>query len=460
MSSQDFEQCKSPWLISSLADWIKACSSEGSFNFSDLSNALIGLFTHTIPTLGFVAAERITLPLLDSLTKQGFLSVDKVSGLVIINSEVEPSGVLPMITLKGCYSHKVHDYKDNDDLHSSRYRCYSSRCWKTLPYKTILPNLERAMAMDDSDRLNWTKVWGISDEELANLDKKVIERQSAIHELIATEDSYVRGLKVFLNVFGNSFLQNRNILSNATKFYETTFKSVTGLIDSNDTKFLSFLKARQSQQGPYIDCIGDLILNWLKTAKDPYIIRAKTYPFSSQVYLSEKKKNIAFVSWLGSVEQGPNVSKQQKFDILNSSPFTRLCRYNLLFDRIKKSTPEGHPDHELLERCKQECESILTDYNLISGEAIDLHKILTLEERIEFGNNEETKVELRLTEGRRKLVHEGDVLRKGELKIDFVDTHLILLDHYLIIAKIRKDNPDKYFVTKKVSCFFYFSFCF
>lgn len=448
LSSKDFEQCKTPWLISSLSSWIQQYATQRDMTFEELSEALIGLFRHTVPTLGWVAAERVTVPLLESLTRQKFISVDKSTGLVIVDGTVSPTGVLPTLSNKGCYSSKSHSY-DKEDSSCTNYRCYSSRCWRSLPYKAVLPEMERALQMDDSDRLNWGKLWRIPDEEVAKMDKKVIERQSAIHELIATEETYVRGLKIFLSIYGESLARVRPaIFPQQKKFWDNTFGCIQGLIDCNGAQFLSHLKARQSQQGPFIDNIADLIMNWLKVARVPYINRANTYSFSYRVMVSEKSKNEAFSHWLASVEHDPRVSRQQKFDFLISSPFTRMCKYNLLFGRIKDSTPPEHPDYQLLDRCMEECKSILNEYNVRHGEAEDLSSILTLDEKIEFRSAEE-KVDLRLSEGRRKIVYESNVLRKGEFGIDFVDTHMILLDHYLIMAKVRKEHVDKYLVSKK-----------
>lgn len=449
LSSKDFEKCETPWLISSLSNWILQYATLRDMTFEELSEALIGLFRHTVPTLGWVAAERVTVPLLESLTSQKFLSVDKDSGLVVIESSISPSGVLPTLIGKGCYSSRTHSYDDTDSS-CTNYRCYSSRCWRTLPYKSVLPEMEKALQMDDSDRLNWAKLWGLADEDLGKLDKKVIERQSAIQELIATEETYVRGLKVFLSVYGESLARIRPpIFPQQKKFWNNTFGCIQGLIDCNGAQLLSHLKARQSQQGPFVDSIADLILNWLKVAREPYMNRASTYSFSHRVMVSEKGKNELFSQWLDSVEHDPRVSRQQKFDFLISSPFTRLCKYNLLLGRIKASTLPSNPDYELLDRCMEECKNILNDYNARHGEAEDLSSILTLDEKIQFRSAEE-KVDLKLSDARRKIVYESDVLRKGEFGIDFVNSHMILLDHYLIMAKVRKEHMDKYLVSKKV----------
>lgn len=480
LSSKDFERCEEPSLISSICLWIEYLNSRSEMTYETLSESLIGLFRHTVPTLGWVAAERITVPLLETLINSKFLSIDEEFGILVVDYRYSTTGVIPTLTGKGCYAPRTHvnnnnnnngscshhgvdktkTNQKNDSTLTPSYRCYSSRCFRTIPYKPVLPAMEDALKINDSDRVNWAKIWNLSDEDLGKLDKDLVQRQCAIQELIGTEEIYVRGLKAFLNVYGDYLSRAKpHVVPNQNKFWSDTFGCIQGLIESNDNQLLTHLKIRQVQQGPYIDSVADLILNWLKVARNPYLARASTYSYAMRVVASEKGKNELFAAWLDKAEHDPRLTRQQKFDFLVSSPFTRLCRYNLLFGRIKASTPKSNPEYDLWDRCIEECRSIVEDYNRIHGESEDISSIMTLEERIQFPSPEE-KVDLRLWDSRRKIYYQGDVLRKGEYGIDYVDTHMILLDHYLILAKFKKDNLEKYLVSKRVSgesFFFFFS---
>ncbi|VVT45824.1 uncharacterized protein SAPINGB_P000909 [Magnusiomyces paraingens] len=449
LSSRDFDLCETPWAISSICLWIEYLNTIAEMSFETLSEALINLFCHIVPTLGWVAAERITVPLLESLTKCSFLTINEDTGVLMVNPYHAISGVLPSITGRGCYSSRSHQF-DNTAKDKQIYRCYSSRCSRTIPHKPVLPNINLAQKFNDSDRVNWAKIWNLSDDDLSKLEKKVIERQCAIQELIGTEEIYVRGLKAFLNVYGDYLNRAKPpVVSNQARFWNDTFGCIQGLIDSNDNQLLTYLKIRQAQQGPFIQSIADLVLNWLKAARTPYLQRASTYSYAMRVVSSEKsKKNELFAAWLDKAERDPRLTRVQKFDFLMSSPFMRLCRYNLLFDRIRASTPVDDPEYRLWGRCIDECRIIVEEYNRIHGESEDISSIMTLEERITFPNLEE-KVDLRLRDSRRKIYYEGDVLRKGEFGLDYVDTHMVLLDNYLILAKVKKDNLEKYMVTKR-----------
>ena len=63
-----------------------------------------------------------------------------------------------------------------------------------------------------------------------------------------------------------------------------------------------------------------------------------------------------------------------------------------------------------------------------------------------------SKVDLGLKDAGRKIIHQGDVTRKSDNKLKWLDVHLILLDNYLVMTKRRRDRGvERYYVSKQVS---------
>jgi len=61
------------------------------------------------------------------------------------------------------------------------------------------------------------------------------------------------------------------------------------------------------------------------------------------------------------------------------------------------------------------------------------------------------EVELGLEDPRRRVVYRGDVIRKSDNKVEWLDIHLILLDNFLIMTKRRKDaDVERLYVSKRV----------
>ena len=67
----------------------------------------------------------------------------------------------------------------------------------------------------------------------------------------------------------------------------------------------------------------------------------------------------------------------------------------------------------------------------------------------------EIKADLGLKERNRKVLHRGDVLRKSDTKLEWLDIYLILLDNYLIMTEKRRERGvERYFVANLVSIFY------
>jgi hypothetical protein len=62
------------------------------------------------------------------------------------------------------------------------------------------------------------------------------------------------------------------------------------------------------------------------------------------------------------------------------------------------------------------------------------------------------KIDVGLADATRKVIHTGDVTRKSDNKLEWLDIHLVLLDNFLIMTKIRRDRgSERYWVSKQVS---------
>lgn len=64
------------------------------------------------------------------------------------------------------------------------------------------------------------------------------------------------------------------------------------------------------------------------------------------------------------------------------------------------------------------------------------------------------KIDLGLQDATRKVIHRGDVSRKSDNKLEWLDIHLILLDNFFIMTKKKRDRGvDRYWVSKQVIFF-------
>jgi RHO1 GDP-GTP exchange protein 1/2 len=147
------------------------------------------------------------------------------------------------------------------------------------------------------------------------------------------------------------------------------------------------------------------------------------------------------------------------------SPNRKIQRVLLLFAGIIENTEETNRDRETLQKASDELKEIAHEcdarytlslnhkINFRTGETTANLLRVELDQKLVFKSNPklETKVELGLKEGSRKVLHRGDVSRKSDNKLEWLDIYLILLDNYLIMTKKRKEKGvERYHVSKQV----------
>ncbi|CAN6649846.1 hypothetical protein TRVA0_024S00496 [Trichomonascus vanleenenianus] len=445
LSSRDFSKCEEAWSLQCLGEWISLYYPEdGDMLYSELVKALAGLFTHKVPTLNWVRAERLASHAVESMANYGFVKLDAVEGgeeKVILQLHVELNGVLTTLAGNGCYSSFSHS---GDNL--LNYRCYSPRCSRTLPMKDM-PKMDLQVAPESNT--DWAAYWNLSEDQLAEIDRRETKRQYAIHELITGEEGYVRDLTTLMRVFGDSLAAcDPPIMKKQNEFWLNSFGTIRAIIDCNTEHLLTILKLRQKEQGPFVAGVADIVLGWIKQARPLYIAYADTYLLADRQLRTERDFNPSFAQWFERVSKDPRTrGVPHGFYFHRAIP--RLARYGLLLKSIQKATLSSDPEWQLLERAIKECDEVTGLCNQRLAQVEKRIEILDLQSQIRFKSAEET-ADLRLTDKRRRVLRRGDVTRRGDYRMDWVPTHLILFDNFLVLSKIRKGmSSNQYYVTKK-----------
>ena len=86
------------------------------------------------------------------------------------------------------------------------------------------------------------------------------------------------------------------------------------------------------------------------------------------------------------------------------------------------------------------------------GESAGSLQRMELQEKLVFKTSQKDQnVDLGLTEPTRKVINRGDVVRKSENKLEWLDIHVILLDNFLIMTKKKRERGmDRLLVSKQV----------
>ncbi|XP_065644163.1 rho guanine nucleotide exchange factor 12 isoform X6 [Hydra vulgaris] len=269
---------------------------------------------------------------------------------------------------------------------------------------------------------------------LKKLKGKEIKRQEVIHELIHTEKTHVRNLKVLFKVFYKPLMKN-NILSESQ--VKDIFPNLEELLDIH----VSLLKAmKERSKNEVIEVIGDIMLEKFDGEAGRHAIEAYGKFFRGQKCALERLKKLKETKrelfTFMTKQETHRWCRRLKFTDILASTHQRLSKYHLLLASILKVTPTSHPDYKPVEKCYDCCVHLLNTVNAEMKEAENNLRLEELAKKIEdtrkLDNVHQADMKLDFTS--RKLVHEGDMLwRINPNKI--ISIHAVLLNDMLVILK-------------------------
>ncbi|KAJ5833592.1 hypothetical protein N7474_001903 [Penicillium riverlandense] len=431
LSSEQFKKCTEPWALSSILSWIQDLSKdETDLKEQAITDAIVALFTHKVPTMNIADAEtlaaRVTRTMLreEALVKEEEWVKFGSGGL---------SGVLFQITGTGCYSSKLHDQEMHIQDTDSFGRCYAHHCMRTL--KKV--NLKAQMMAPQKKVEDWVTFYKVSKEALESHSKKEIDRQNNLHEIVTTEDAYIGQLDVLRELYrdqlGNmspSIIPAKRL----SKFLDDVFGKVDSVKKVNEDFLLAQLKYRQKEQGPFIVGFSDIFREWIRKAKNAYIDYAATFPTANYLVRKEAERNVNFKQFLNQVREH-KLSGRLSWDTFLKAPITRIQRYTLLLATVHKNMPKDSEEKTNLAQAIEEIKVVALECDNKVGEMNKKADLMELAAKLQLRPEMQKEVELNLEHLGRQIIYRGDLQRPGTRTRFLVDTHAILFDHYLVLAK-------------------------
>ncbi|KAI4274277.1 MAG: hypothetical protein L6R35_006339, partial [Caloplaca aegaea] len=443
LSTSDFKSCSEPWALSSIVAWLREMS-EGTADLkrSMVFDGIVALFTHKVPTMNIADAETLGARVVEAMFDAGTLL--KEEEWVKFGDE-KISGVLFQLTGTGCYSPNVH-------TQTLPGRCYAHHCMRTL--KKI--NLQAQTLEPQRKVQDWATFYKISKETIEQTNKKEVERQNILHEIITTEDAYMDQLNV-LSVLYHDELSKWQPPIIAPKRKDSFLNEVFGRADSikqvNEDHLLGQLKYRQQEQGPWIVGFSDIFREWIRKARTAYIGYAEDFPKASSLVRQEADRNILFRQFLDQMREHER-SKRLGWDTYLKSPITRLQRYGLLLSSVHKNMLQDSEEKSNLQTAIDEIKAVTLECDNKVAEQAKTVTLSELQSKLVLRPGME-KVKLNLTHLGREIILQGDLQRVGGSRFSWLDIHVILFDHYMVLAKtITQRDPvggikyEKYDVSK------------
>ena len=443
LSTSEFKKCAEPWALSSIAAWMKEMS-EGEADLKEQAvvDGIVALFTHKVPTMNTTDAEALGAKVVQAMLDTGTLLKDEEW---VKFGSTDISGVLFQLTGTGCYSSRVH-------TETLPGRCYAHHCMRTL--KKI--NLQSQVLEHQRKIEDWMTFYKLSKEDYEKVEKKEVERQHNLHEIVITEDVYMDQLNVLQILYRDELAKCQPPII-APKRRDQFFSDVFGKVDAvkqvNEDYLLAQLKYRQQEQGPWIVGFSDIFREWIRKAKAPYVEYAAYFPNATFLIRQEAERNVLFQEFLNKMRDHER-SKRLGWDTYLKSPITRLQRYSLLLSTVHKHMVQDSEEKKNLSIAIIEIKAVTMECDAKVAEMSKVVDLSELAAKLKLRPGME-HVLLNLTHLGREVFYRGDLQRVGSTKFSWVDCHAILFDHYFVLAKVVEsrhpmggDTGEKYDVSK------------
>ncbi|KAL1310672.1 hypothetical protein AAFC00_000935 [Neodothiora populina] len=424
LGNADFKKCEEPWALSSLLRWLLLVAEPeklAELKEAMVKDALVALFTNKVPTMNIADAETLSNRVVDEMYAAGTLTKNEEW---VKLTPGEMSGVIFQLTMAGCYAHSVHN-------HIIPGRCYSHHCQRTLK-KVNLQALGRGVTED------WATYHRIKKEDVEGRDKKEIELQNNLHEIIQSEDTYMENLDVLIKLYRDKLSHAEPSIINPKrlkKFINEVFGKIEAVRKANEEHLLPQLKYRQMEQGPWIKGFSDIFRQWIRKAKTAYIEYAAGFPNASLLMRHEIERNLQFRTFVDDA-RAHKMSNKLGWDNFIKAPITRLQRYSLLLQTVHKNMKQESEEKNNLHTAIDEIRAVTLECDHRVAEEQAKVDLADLNQKLVLRPSMQHEVELNLDYLGREIVFRGDLQRAGQTRLSWVDTHAILFDHYLVLAKV------------------------
>ncbi|CAB4011601.1 rho guanine nucleotide exchange factor 11-like isoform X1 [Paramuricea clavata] len=300
--------------------------------------------------------------------------------------------------------------------------------------------------MQDSDLEIPTEMPSLKDMIAAktynHLRGKDRKRLDTINELVHTERTHVRTLKVLQKVFYKPWMKSKIEYESVGKLL---FPNLDELIRIHKSLVQAMLDKREDG---YVNEIGDVLLNRFddqpgEEAKEAFAKFCQGQNHALEQLKIKQKDKRKLDEFIQQCESNPLCRKLSLQGIISSS-YQRLTKYPLFIEGLIKATPASNPDHPRLKKVLMICKRILEYVNQAVKEYEDKQRLADFSRKIDKSPLEKSShkgVEefKNLDVTQHKLVFDGPLTwRMNQTK--HIDLHALLLEDLLVLLQKQDDK--------------------
>ncbi|KAG7326331.1 hypothetical protein KOW79_009732 [Hemibagrus wyckioides] len=227
----------------------------------------------------------------------------------------------------------------------------------------------------------WQQLPEVKRQNLVHtLTPRDIRHQEAMFELIVSEASYQKSLRVAVGLFQSSAQLKQTLTPVENHVLFSNLKEVCKVSE----RFLQDLETRLGQN-VVMSKIGDVVLNHKAMFRRVYVPYVTNMMYQETLIAKLLQENRKFVQALKKLEKDPLCQRQtlKSFLIL---PFQRITRLRLILENILKRTDEHSTDVPNLKSAIEAVREIVVECDLNVQQMKQTEELVSLEKLVDFGN--------------------------------------------------------------------------
>ncbi|XP_043926263.1 ephexin-1-like isoform X2 [Protopterus annectens] len=274
---------------------------------------------------------------------------------------------------------------------------------------------------------------------LARLNKRQLRLQESMFEVLSSEASYMRSLKVVIN----NFMASPEINSILTAQEKRGLFSTINKIQEASERFLTDLESHL-EENLLMPNTCEILQHHAKNNFSVYIDYIRNQPYQDRTFHNLMKEKPQFAEVISRLQEDPGCNRLplKSFLVL---PFQRLTRLKILAENILTRTEPKSEQEESAAKALREVSKVLEECNKEVGIMKRTEEMVLIANKIEF-----TKMKaIPLISQSRWLVKQGEMSELSSKETffgqkKFVQVYLFLFNDLLLIT-VRKGG-DKFTV--------------
>ncbi|QBM87294.1 Pleckstrin-likey domain-containing protein [Metschnikowia aff. pulcherrima] len=457
LTSLHFAACAHVWSLRSVFEWclqLNGWTHGHKFSLKEFRKVLMRLVAFHKQDIPIDLISRNVAHIIDSLTQHELIifvdnpEANESKALVFVFKEDGIiSGVL--VDLTSCYC-RDEDHKLTG-LENYSLKCYSSQCLinKTIEHENLMKttNIKELVLGDD-----WASHWKLAAQDMA-VDLSESRRQSYLFDLIKFEQNFIQRAECFIDVAGPEFIKLAKLmvgLNSLTmkEFEEKILGSARELLAIHRDSLYEPLLNILVTDGKFIkdlNGMASLYKAWATAAKDPLLIYISVMPM-----IEDLLENTALKRWDELIRLNTRMKELQvNGNLLLMSTFnSRYQQLPLQLLDVRKFFDEEDEEFVSLTSAVDAIRRLGAKVNQMKVFSDNVHALKLVEKQLVWKLNV-FQPRLNLKSSRRKFFFRGDLVRKGDLKINSHSAHLIVLDNFILLTeKQRAQRMATYKVTE------------